>query len=381
MWQGSSLHTGKVVLVRTRLGWSSPRRVSTSAPRRAPAPCSLDRPGSAHLRTGHPTPQGTGVMLGAPGPCQPSLGTCRARDVPRQRELRAAESPAGVPCATAAALPTFGKLGAGPVWARALQAELGCPILSRAPEQGRAVADTMGDAVEQTPLQLNLELAPARTRPGCCFPVPPAQGCRLPPPQPFPQREGRRAAVPRLSHRPAFPRRWLPEQPRELQAQYVTFSKSFSLPSLPPHRGQWQCWGAWEAPGVRAKATLGRASEPYTGHGSSQLSKGQLATEEPFKGDISQAVQARCAWPALFLLGLQHRRTLLPPAPHCPTSPSQLSWYHWEGGSAALTALPPPPPPPRHQTSLLAPFRPPSLGKISHNHLSPATPRPGASME
>lgn len=39
-----------------------------------------------------------------------------------------------------------------------------------------------------------------------------------------------------------------------------------------------------------------------------------------------------------------------------PTSPSQLSWCHWEGGSAALTALPPTPPPNLPVSSLQTTF-------------------------
>lgn len=52
-----------------------------------------------------------------------------------------------------------------------------------------------------------------------------------------------------LSSLPAFPPLRLPEQPRELQAQSVTFSKSLSLLSLLPHRAGLQCWGVQEAPG------------------------------------------------------------------------------------------------------------------------------------
>lgn len=86
VWQGSSLCTGKVFLVRACLDWSNPHCVSTSTPRstagacRAPTGPSPDRPGCtgpgqargsggrADPRTNHPGPQGTGVTPGAPGP-------------------------------------------------------------------------------------------------------------------------------------------------------------------------------------------------------------------------------------------------------------------------------------------------------------------------
>lgn len=149
----------------------------------------------------------------------------------------------------------------------------------------------------------------------------PAQGHCMSLLQPFPQ-EGCRVAVPGLPHRPAFPQLWLPEQAGELQAQNVTFSKSFSPPSLPPRRGQPWCRGAREAPGVRAKAAPGQ--DP-----AGTLRWPQLSSS--LQGSISQAVWARSAWPAPSLLGLlpmgggcSHRPLTVPSALFETSFPSTI---------------------------------------------------------
>lgn len=173
--KGSSLHTGRLFLIRACLDWSHPHCTSTSTPLQPaqgfllfPAgqrSCTPQVWARADAGTAHPTPKGTGGTLRLPGCC--------------------------------------------------LQASL---ISSQQSE-------------------------------GPVSPVSPAWPCHLSPPQPLGSRGTRGSCSKALSSLPAFPALRLPEQPRELQAQSVTFSKSLSLLSLLAHRAVLQCWGVQEAPG------------------------------------------------------------------------------------------------------------------------------------
>lgn len=159
--KGSSLHTGRLFLIRACLDWSHPHCTSTSTP------CS---------------------QLGA---------SCCS-----QQDRGAALTERGQELTPGLAIPPAKRLGRPSGF------------------QGAAPKVSL----------ISSQQSEGPVPPGC-----PAWPCHLSPPQPVGSR-GTRVSWFQGSQLPAFPLLPLPEQPKELQAQSVTFSKSLSLPSLLPRR-------------------------------------------------------------------------------------------------------------------------------------------------
>lgn len=157
--------------------------------------------------------------------------------------------------------------------------------------------------------------------PGCA-----AWPCHLCPPQPVGSRGTEPSYSKALSSLPAFPLLLLLEQPGELQARSVTFSRSLSLLSLLTPRAVLLCWGVQEAPGSGQRQCQDGPGWDVCWSSTPATSLLQLKGPKHNLHECDTS-QARSSW-------LQDAAA--------PSSPGQahLSHSNWENGLAAvLTAL------------------------------------------
>lgn len=268
------------------------------------------------------------------GPVPQTLVLCRARDVPGWRELTAAGTMGvqpGFPVPHRQLCPPLASCRQDTSGPKHRRQSRDAPILTQTPELGRAVADTMGNVVEQTQPRLTLEPGPAWPCQGTARVLPPGAPPSLPsraegpvaphlpssgplpiPAAALPAAGGTRAGCAKAPSQPC-----LPSAPAARAAKGAAGTQRHFFQELLP---------ASPSPSQRLAAVPGNAGgsrgqgEGSTRTGPSRdpvLAMALASQRQYFTGSVGE----ECMASPISAGAPSHGRMLLPSAPHCPISP------------------------------------------------------------